>query len=100
MTQQNDGLPKGVYWMGGKIHDPKGLMTKAPALPDVVTFDVADGSFEFYTKEQFEHFVNELRNDLVNEGLIECDEGLDVDDILSLSYGDELFWDWMPGPGE
>ena len=67
---------------------------------DIVTFDVADGSFEFYSKEQFEQYVNNLRNDLVNEGLIESDEGLDVDDILSLSYGDELFWDWMPGPVE
>jgi hypothetical protein len=67
---------------------------------DIVTFDVADGSFEFYGKEQFEQYVNNLRNDLVNEGLIECDEGLDVDDILSLACGDELFWDWMPGPVE
>jgi hypothetical protein len=98
MTQRNDGLPKGVYWMGGKIHDPKGLMTKAPALPDIVTFDVADGSFEFYTKEQFEEYVDNLRNDLVNEGLVESDEGLDVDDVLSMALGDEVFWDWMPGP--
>ncbi len=93
-----DKLPKGVYWMGGKIHDPKGLMTKAPALPDIVTFDVADGSFEFYTKEQFEEYVDNLRNDLVNEGLVESDEGLDVDDVLSMALGDEVFWDWMPGP--
>ena len=98
MTQRNDGLPKGVYWMGGKIHDPKGLLTKAPALPDIVTFDVADGSFEFYTKEQFEEYVDNLRNDLVNEGLVESDEGLDVDDVLSMALGDEVFWDWMPGP--
>ncbi len=98
MTQRNDGLPKGVYWMGGQIHDPKGLMTKAPALPDIVTFDVADGSFEFYTKEQFEEYVDNLRNDLVNEGLVESDEGLDVDDVLSMALGDEVFWDWMPGP--
>ena len=84
--------------MGGQIHDPKGLLTKAPALPDIVTFDVADGSFEFYTKEQFEEYVDNLRNDLVNEGYVECDEGLDVDDVLSMALGDEVFWDWMPGP--
>jgi hypothetical protein len=67
---------------------------------DIVTFDVADGSFEFYGKEQFEQYVDNLRNDLVNEGLVESDEGLDVDDVLSMALGDEVFWDWMPGPVE
>ena len=67
---------------------------------DIVTFDVADGSFEFYSKDQFEQYVDNLRNDLVNEGLIESDEGLDFDDILALACGDEVFWDWMPGPVE
>ena len=52
---------------------------------DIVTFDVADGSFEFYGKEQFEQYIDNLRNDLVNEGLIESDEGLDFDYILSLA---------------
>jgi len=65
---------------------------------DVVTFDVADGSFSFYSKEQFEKFVNDERNELVDAEQIESDEDLDVDDILALAYGDELFWDWMPGP--
>ena len=37
---------------------------------------------------------------VVNEGLIESDEGLDFDDVLSLACGDEVFWDWMPGPVE
>jgi hypothetical protein len=67
---------------------------------DIVTFDVADGSFEFYSKASFEQYVDNLRNDLVNEGLVESDEGLDVDDVLSMALGDEVFWDWMPGPVE
>ena len=91
-----DGLPKGVYWMGGKIHDPKGLLTEAPPLPDVVTFDIADGSFDFFTKEQFEYHVDDLRNELVDEGLVESDEGLDVEDVLDMVYGDEFFWEWLP----
>ena len=85
-----------AYWQGGKLYDPKDELTPAPELPDIVVFDIADGSFSFYTKAQFEHFVNELRNELVDAEQIECDEGLDVDDILSLSYGDELFWEWLP----
>ena len=75
-------------------------LSKAPGYPDVVTFDVADGSFEFYKKDAFEQYVDNLRNDLVNEGLVESDEGLDVDDVLSMALGDEVFWDWMPGPVE
>ena len=67
---------------------------------DVVTFDVADGSFSFYSKEQFEKFVNDERNELVDNDMIEADEDLDIDDILALAYGDEMFWDWMPGPVE
>ena len=91
-----DGLPKGVYWMGGQIHDPKGLLTEAPPMPDIVTFDIADGEFNFYTKEQFEDYVDHLRDDLVSEGLVECDEGLDFDDVLDMVHGDEFFWEWLP----
>jgi hypothetical protein len=73
-------------------------LSKAPALPDVVTFDIADGSFEFYTKEEFEKFVDAERNELLENDMIEADDDLDVDGILSLAYGDEMFWDWLPGP--
>ena len=48
----------------------------------------------------FEKFVNDERNELVDAEQIESDEDLDVDDILALAYGDEMFWDWMPGPVE
>ena len=92
----NDGLPNGLYWQGGYIHDPKGLLTEAPAVPDIVTFDIADGEFKFYTKEQFEQYVDQLRNELVESGHVESDEGLDFDDVLEMVHGDELFWDWLP----
>ena len=75
-------------------------LSKAPGLPDIVLFDVADGEFSFYTKEQFEQYVDQLRNELVDSGYIESDEGLDFDDVLSMALGDEVFWDWMPGPVE
>ena len=75
-------------------------LSKAPGYPDVVTFDVADGSFAFYTKDAFEKFVDAERNELVDNDMIEADEDLDVDDILALAYGDEMFWDWMPGTVE
>jgi len=92
----NKALPNGTYWMGGKIHDPQGVLTEAPALPDIVNFDIADGEFNCYTKAQFEDYVDQLRDELVESGHVESDEGLDVDDVLEMTHGDELFWDWLP----
>ncbi len=74
-------------------------LSKAPGYPDVVTFDIADGSFAF-SKDAFEKFVDAERNELVANDMIEADDDLDIDDILALAYGDEMFWDWMPGPVE
>ena len=71
-------------------------ITNAPELPDVVVFDIADGSFDFYTKEQFESYIDNLRYELVDNGLIESDEGLDFDDVLEMVHGEELFWEWLP----
>ena len=88
----NDGLPKGVYWMGGQIHDPKGLLTEAPPLPDIVTFDIADGEFDFYTKDQWETLIDEWRDELESEGYYAEDE----EDVVSMVHGDEFFWDWLP----
>ena len=88
----NRSLPQGVYWMGGKIHDPQGLLTEAPPLPDIVTFDVADGEFDFYTKDQWEALIDEWRDELESEGYYAEDE----EDVVSMTHGDELFWDWLP----
>ena len=85
-----------AYWQGGKLYDPKDELTPAPELPDVVVFDIADGSFDFYTKEQFESYIDNLRYELVDNGLIESDEGLDFDDVLEMVHGEELFWEWLP----
>jgi len=85
-----------AYWQGGKLYDPKDELTPAPELPDVVVFDIADGEFSFYTKEQFESYIDNLRYELVDEGLVESDEGLDFDDVLDMVHGDELFWEWLP----
>jgi hypothetical protein len=71
-------------------------ITNASELPDVVVFDIADGSFDFYTKEQFESYIDNLRYELVDNGLIESDEGLDFDDVLEMVHGEELFWEWLP----
>ena len=37
--------------MSGVLHDPKGELTEAPELPDVVAFNIADGAFEFFGED-------------------------------------------------
>ena len=85
-----------AYWQGGQLHDPKGELTKAPELPDVVAFDIADGEFSFYTKEQFEGLIAQWRDDLYDEGEIEDDYELDDEDVIEMVNGDEFFWEWLP----
>jgi len=85
-----------AYWQGGKLYDPKDELTPAPELPDVVVFDIADGAFDFYTKAQFESYIDNLRYELVDEGLVESCEGLDFDDVLDMVHGEEFFWEWLP----
>ena len=85
-----------AYWQGGKLYDPKGELTKAPELPDVVSFDIADGEFSFYTKEQFEGLIAQWRDDLYDESGMEDDYELDDETVIEMIHGDEFFWEWLP----
>ena len=83
-----------AYWMNGILHDPKGELTEgltlSPELPDVVAFNIADGSFEFFTEAQFEAQIAEWR-----EELDDSDE-YDDEDVIDMVNGDEFFWEWLP----
>ena len=79
-----------AYWMNGILHDPKGELTAAPELPDVVAFNIADGSFEFFTAAQFQAQI-----DLWREELDDSDE-YDDEDVIDMVNGDEFFWEWLP----
>ena len=85
-----------AYWMNGILHDPKGELTEAPELPDVVAFNIADGSFEFFTKAQFEAQIEEWRQELIEGGDLEEAEEYDNEDVIDMVNGDEFFWDWLP----
>ena len=82
-----------AYWQGGKLYDPKGELTDAPELPDIVMFDIADGEFSFYTMEQFGHLLDQYRDELRDT----CDtQNMDADEIMEAIHGDEVFWEWLP----
>lgn len=85
-----------AYWMNGILHDPKGELTEAPELPDVVAFNIADGSFEFFTEAQFEAQIAEWREELYDNGDTEDDWELDDEEVIDMVNGDEFFWEWLP----
>ena len=65
----------------------------------VVTFDIANGNFDFYTKEQWDNQVQEWRDELFDSGMIEdrdiVDE-MDEYEVVDCMYGEELFVDYIP----
>ena len=66
----------------------------------VVTFDVADGSFTFYSKESWETQVEEWCKELAIETPFEPEEIAEMDyyEVVELLFGTEVFVDFItPG---
>jgi len=65
----------------------------------VVTFDIANGTFDFYTKKQWDNQVQDWRDELFESGMIEdrdiVDE-MDEYEVVDCMYGEELFVDYIP----
>lgn len=57
---------------------------------EVVTFDIADQSFDYYTLEQWNNQVQSWRDELSDEGM---PEDLTDDEVVEAMYGNELFYD-------
>jgi len=65
----------------------------------VVTFDIANGTFDFYTKEQWDNQVQEWRDELFESGMIEDRDIIDdieEYEVVDYMYGEELFVDCIP----
>ena len=56
---------------------------------EVVTFDIADQSFDYYTMEQWGNQLQSWREELQDEGM----EDLTDDEVVEAMYGNELFYD-------
>jgi hypothetical protein len=66
----------------------------------VVTFDVADGSFAFYSKESWETTIEEWRKELAIETPFEPEDiaAMDYYEVVELLFGEEVFIDFVtPG---
>jgi|TARA_R110000772_G_scaffold80153_5_gene171273 hypothetical protein len=61
----------------------------------VVTFNIADGSFDFYTKAMWQVQLCEWRQDLEDDGYEGC-EALDAEELVEMIWGEEMFFDEIP----
>ena len=61
----------------------------------IVTFEIADGAFEFFTERQWNMRVQQWRESLVEDGY-EFAEDMDVEEVVECVYGNELFFDEVP----
>jgi hypothetical protein len=63
-----------------------------------VTFDIADGSFMFYSKESWNIQIEEWREELVENEYVEDGQELDHQEIVEMLWGEEMFVDFItPG---
>ena len=61
----------------------------------IVTFDIADGSFDFYSKKEWSNQLAEWRQELADDGY-EGAEALDADELVEMMYGEEMFFETVP----
>ena len=65
----------------------------------VVTFDIANGDFDFYTQEMWNNQVQNWRDELFESGMIEdrdIVDGMDEEEVVECMYGEEVFVDYIP----
>ena len=65
----------------------------------VVTFDIANGTFDYYTKDMWESQVQSWRDELFASGMIEdrdTVEEMDEYEVVECMWGEEVFIDYIP----
>ena len=65
----------------------------------VVTFDIANGTFDYYTKDMWENQVQSWRDELFASGMIEdrdTVEEMDEYEVVECMWGEEVFIDYIP----
>jgi len=58
----------------------------------IVTFDIADKAFDFYSKKEWEDQLQAWRVELDDDGY-EGSEALDAEELVELMYGNELMFE-------
>ena len=61
----------------------------------IVTFDIANGDFDYYTKEEWSNQLAEWRAELKADGYEGAME-VHAEELMEMVYGDELFFEEVP----
>lgn len=61
----------------------------------IVTFNIADGEFEFFTERQWNMRLDQWREQLLNDGY-EFARDMDEAEIVECMYSEEMFFDIVP----
>jgi hypothetical protein len=61
----------------------------------IVTFDIGNGDFDYYTNEEWESQLTAWREELEADDY-EGSEALDAEELVEMMYGDELFFQEVP----
>ena len=61
----------------------------------IVTFDISDGGFEFFTDRQWACRIHQWRTMLVDDGY-EFAEDMDAEEVVECMHGNELMFDVVP----
>jgi hypothetical protein len=65
----------------------------------VVTFDIANAAFDFYTQEMWNSQIESWRDELFESGMIgdrDIVEEMDEYEIVECMWGEEVFVDYIP----
>jgi len=58
----------------------------------IVTFDIGNGDFDYYTNEEWSNQLAEWRAELEGDD----GEAIDAEELVEMTYGDELFFQEVP----
>ena len=65
----------------------------------VVTFDIANGTFDFYTQDMWNYQIRVWRDEMFESGMIEYRdiiEEMDEYEVVENIWGEEMFVDCIP----
>ena len=65
----------------------------------VVTFDIANGTFDFYTQDMWNYQIRVWRDEMFESGMIEdrdIIEEMDEYEVVENIWGEEMFVDCIP----
>lgn len=61
----------------------------------IVTFNIADGEFEYFTYRQWSTRLDQWCEQLLNDGY-EFARDMEAEEIVECMYGEEMFFDIVP----